>query len=85
MPVLHGAGESDPGSDFVTAGAGLRVDFVVCVLGQLGTIVADQSFQKPLVEGNVDFAVFGFARPMGQATGSDKRDALGMLVEDFAE
>ena len=38
FPALHRAGQGDPGSDLVAAGAGFAVDLVVGVGGQLRVV-----------------------------------------------
>src|SRR4030095_11020290 len=52
-PVLYRASESNPGSYFMPAGAGFRIDLVVRVGGQTGVVALDYVFQKVLVERNI--------------------------------
>src|SRR5215475_12315347 len=39
-------------------------------------VAGDEGVEKLSIEGNVDLSVLGFARPMGQAAGSDDSDAF---------
>ena len=61
----------------MAARAGVGIDFLMRVLNQSLAVTGDQCVEKLLIEGDIDFSVFRFARPVRQAAGGDDGDALG--------
>src|SRR5690606_23567357 len=83
-PAGNGAGDDDPGADFVAAGARLG-DLGMAVAPQRAAVIRPDMRDEFPVERLVDGAVLGLARPVRQPAGADQRDPAPTALGDAGD
>src|SRR5215472_6826405 len=69
----------------MAAGAGFSIDFIVRVFTKYSSVTGDQCVEELLVEGDIDFLVLRFPRPVRKASRGNDGDALFSFLKRLSE